>query len=71
YEVFRRRVRAGLINWNRQTTGASSRLPFGGIGHSGNHRPSGFYAIDYCSYPVASLEQPTIVTPAACPGLAE
>ena len=69
YETFRRRVRAGLINWNRQTTGASSQLPFGGIGHSGNHRPSGFHAIDYCSYPVASLEHATAVAPAACPGL--
>lgn len=71
YEMFRRHVRAGLINWNRQTTGANSRLPFGGIGHSGNHRPSGFHAIDFCSYPVASLEQPTVVAPATCPGLVE
>lgn len=47
---------AGIVNWNRQTTGASSAAPFGGVGHSGNHRPSAFYAADYCAYPVASME---------------
>jgi succinylglutamic semialdehyde dehydrogenase len=46
-------VRAGLINWNRPTTGASSELPFGGPGLSGNGRPSAFYAADYCAYPLA------------------
>jgi succinylglutamic semialdehyde dehydrogenase len=56
FEVFRRRVRAGVINWNRPTTGASSAAPFGGIGLSGNHRPSAFYAADYCAYPVATLQ---------------
>jgi succinylglutamic semialdehyde dehydrogenase len=63
YEKFRKRVRAGVINWNRPTTGASGRLPFGGVGLSGNHRPSGYYAADYCSYPVASLEIPTLSLP--------
>jgi len=67
YAAFRRRVRAGLVNWNQQTTGASSRLPFGGIGNSGNHRPSGAFAIDVCSYPVASLERPAVVPPATLP----
>ncbi len=56
YEEFYRRVRAGVINWNTALTGASSAAPFGGIGRSGNHRPSAFYAADYCSYPVASME---------------
>lgn len=56
YEEFIRRIRAGVVNWNRQTTGASGKLPFGGVGHSGNHKPSGFFAADYCSYPVASIE---------------
>ena len=64
YEKFRERVRAGVVNWNRPTTGASGRLPFGGVGLSGNHRPSGYYAADYCSYPVASLEVPTLALPA-------
>lgn len=48
--------RAGIVNWNRQTTGASGAAPFGGIGDSGNHRPSAYYAADYCAYPVASME---------------
>lgn len=67
YEAFRHRVRAGLINWNCQTTGASSKLPFGGVGKSGNHRPSGSFAIDSCSYPVASLESPKVSAPANLP----
>jgi len=50
------RIGAGIVNWNRQTTGASGKLPFGGVGQSGNHNPSGFFAADYCSYPIASLE---------------
>jgi len=48
--------RAGIVNWNRQTTGASSAAPFGGVGLSGNHKPSAYYAADYCAYPVASME---------------
>lgn len=70
YEQFYDSVRAGLINWNRATTGASSALPFGGIGDSGNHRPSGSWAADYCSYPIASLEAPALTKPAKpLPGL--
>jgi len=53
---FLRRSRAGVVNWNRPTTGAASDMPFGGLGASGNHRPSAFYAADYCAYPVASFE---------------
>ena len=68
FEVFRRRVRAGIINWNRPTTGASSAAPFGGVGLSGNHRPSAFYAADYCAYPVATLQSPE-VSPIEYPGL--
>lgn len=56
WETFLALSRAGIVNWNRQTTGASSAAPFGGIGHSGNHRPSAYYAADYCAYPVASME---------------
>jgi succinylglutamic semialdehyde dehydrogenase len=70
YEQFYRGIRAGIVNWNRQTTGASSALPFGGIGASGNHRPSAFYAADYCAYPVASMEAPACELPAQlAPGL--
>jgi succinylglutamic semialdehyde dehydrogenase len=50
------RLRAGLINWNRPTTGAASSLPFGGPGLSGNARPSAFYAADYCAFPIARQE---------------
>jgi succinylglutamic semialdehyde dehydrogenase len=56
YNRFWANVRAGVVNWNRPTTGASSAAPFGGVGLSGNHRPSAFYAADYCAYPVASAE---------------
>jgi succinylglutamic semialdehyde dehydrogenase len=48
-----------LVNWNRTTNGASSRLPFGGIGKSGNDRPTAHYAVYYCTVPVASLEDET------------
>ena len=56
YDRFWANVRAGVINWNRPTNGAPSNAPFGGIGLSGNHRPSAFYAADYCAYPVTSSE---------------
>ncbi|HEY8433834.1 MAG TPA: succinylglutamate-semialdehyde dehydrogenase [Sphingomicrobium sp.] len=56
YDRFWANVRAGVINWNKPTNGAPSNAPFGGIGMSGNHRPSAFYAADYCAYPVTSSE---------------
>ena len=56
YDRFWANVRAGVINWNKPTNGAPSNAPFGGIGLSGNHRPSAFYAADYCAYPVTSVE---------------
>ena len=70
WKRFALRVRAGIVNWNRPTTGAASSAPFGGVGKSGNHRPSAFYAADYCAYPVASIEAATIELPAKLsPGL--
>jgi succinylglutamic semialdehyde dehydrogenase len=54
------RARAGVLNWNRPTTGAAGTMPFGGLGASGNHRPSAYYAADYCAYPVASFEAGTV-----------
>ncbi|MES2831730.1 MAG: succinylglutamate-semialdehyde dehydrogenase [Pseudomonadota bacterium] len=61
---------AGVVNWNRPTTGASSNAPFGGIGYSGNHRPSAFYAADYCAHPVASVEATALEMPThLAPGL--
>ena len=56
FDKFWSHVRAGVINWNKPTNGAPSNAPFGGIGLSGNHRPSAFYAADYCAYPVTSSE---------------
>ena len=56
YDRFWANARAGIVNWNRPTNGASSGAPFGGIGLSGNHRPSAYYAADYCAYPVVSNE---------------
>lgn len=57
YQEFADTVRSGIMNWNTPLTGASGGAPFGGLGLSGNHRPSGFFAADYCSYAVASLEK--------------
>ncbi|MEO5809741.1 MAG: succinylglutamate-semialdehyde dehydrogenase [Sphingomicrobium sp.] len=56
YDKYWASARAGVINWNKPTNGAPSSAPFGGIGLSGNHRPSAFYAADYCAYPVTSSE---------------
>ena len=67
YDRFRDEVRAGVVNWNQPLTGASGAAPFGGVGHSGNHRPSGFFAADYCSYPVASIEVPDLKPPTQLP----
>ncbi len=57
FERFWAEARAGVVNWNRPTNGAPSTAPFGGIGLSGNHRPSAWYAADYCAYPVTSVEE--------------
>ncbi|QMW23549.1 succinylglutamate-semialdehyde dehydrogenase [Sandaracinobacteroides saxicola] len=59
YDDFWAKSRAGIVNWNRPTNGAASNAPFGGIGLSGNHRPSAYYAADYCAWPVASMESET------------
>lgn len=67
YHQFERRIRAGIVNWNRPLTGASSASPFGGVGASGNHRASAYYAADYCAYPQAGLESETITLPAKLP----
>lgn len=62
--------RAGVVNWNKPTTGAASTAPFGGTGRSGNHRPSAYYAADYCAYPVAGMTAPRVSMPKApLPGL--
>lgn len=68
WDRFVTEIRAGVVNWNRPTTGAASAAPFGGLGESGNHRPSAYYAADYCAYPVASFEAPDL-TPVPITGL--
>ncbi|MDO6692065.1 succinylglutamate-semialdehyde dehydrogenase [Aliiglaciecola sp. 3_MG-2023] len=70
YQYFFKRIRAGIVNWNRPITGASSAAPFGGIGESGNHRASAYYAADYCAFPVASVELEQVTLPGTLsPGL--
>lgn len=61
-------MRAGILNWNRPTTGASSGMPFGGPGLSGSLRPSAYYAADYVAYPVAT-QLAEKAAPIPAPGL--
>lgn len=63
FEEFYYGIRAGVINWNTPTTGASSAAPFGGVGRSGNYRPSAYYAADYCAFPVVSTESSLLSMP--------
>jgi succinylglutamic semialdehyde dehydrogenase len=63
YDEFLEEIRAGIVNWNKPITGAASTAPFGGVGASGNHRASAYYAADYCAYPVASMESPSMAKP--------
>jgi succinylglutamic semialdehyde dehydrogenase len=67
YHEVLNRVHAGVINWNTPTTGASSKAPFGGLGKSGNFRPSAFYAADYSAYPVSSAEALKALVPTQFP----
>lgn len=52
-QTFLALIKAGVVSINQPTAGASSEMPFGGVGASGNHRPSAFYAADYCAWPQA------------------
>lgn len=56
YERFWAEMRTGVANWNRPTYDVVMNAPLGGVGLSGNHRPGGSYAADYCAYPVVSTE---------------
>lgn len=60
---FSNEMRAGCVNVNTGTAGASSKLPFGGIGLSGNHRPAGAYSLDYCAFPVAGIVESSDAAP--------
>lgn len=55
WERYFMETNAGCINRNTGTAGASSKLPFGGLGHSGNRRPAAAFSVDYCAYPVANM----------------
>jgi succinylglutamic semialdehyde dehydrogenase len=68
WDRFLEASRAGIVNRNRPTTGAAANMPFGGLGSSGNHRPSAYYAADYCAYPIGSFEADE-VDAVAVPGL--
>jgi succinylglutamic semialdehyde dehydrogenase len=69
FEAFYDDLECGLINWNRGTIGASSRLPFGGLKKSGNHQPTALTSTLYCTYPLASLECETQEISKKSPGL--
>ena len=60
WDIFARKIRAGVVNFNRATTGASGALPFGGPGASGNHNPGAYYAADFCAWPMASQISDTV-----------
>ena len=63
WEQARLRMKAGILNWNKPTTGAASSLPFGGPGLSGNFRPGAYYAADYCAWPQAGQVAKTPSSP--------
>ena len=70
FDKFFSQAHAGVVNWNQPTTGASGAAPFGGVGLSGNHNPSAYFAADYCAYPVASIENAELKMPETkSPGL--
>jgi len=70
WQQFLSRIRAGIVNRNRPTTGANSAAPFGGIGASGNHRAGAYYAADYCAFPISSVEVEKVALPESLsPGL--
>jgi succinylglutamic semialdehyde dehydrogenase len=68
FERFAAELEVGICNWNRGTVGSSSRLPFGGVKASGNHRPAGLASTLYCVDAVAQIRWPTPPAPAPVPG---
>ncbi len=68
WDQFSRDIQAGVVNFNRPTTGASGALPFGGPGASGNHNPGAYYAADFCAWPMASQISPAL-NPIASKGI--
>lgn len=68
-EAFIDNVETGVVHWNRSTAGANSELPFGGIKHSGNHRPAGAWMTQQCVYPQSVLKPATQKTYPSWPGI--
>jgi acyl-CoA reductase-like NAD-dependent aldehyde dehydrogenase/4-aminobutyrate aminotransferase-like enzyme len=56
FEQFVTRTKSGMLNRNRSTNLASPKLPFGGVGRSGNYRPAGAWAHRNVTAPLAILE---------------
>ena len=71
YDLCVQHLRVGILNWNRQITGASGKMPFGGVGRSGNHRPGAWHAIDFCQYPCASIEVDQVQMASLPPGVSD
>jgi succinylglutamic semialdehyde dehydrogenase len=67
YEYCVGRIRTGVLNWNKGTIGASGKLPFGGLGKSGNDRPAGVSATLYCTAAQAHLESQGSFDPESLP----
>jgi succinylglutamic semialdehyde dehydrogenase len=63
FERLAQGLRAGVVNWNSPTVGASGKLPFGGVGDSGNHRPAGIFSSLYCAWPMAVSYGPATLDP--------
>lgn len=67
FEACHEASRVGILNWNKGTVGATGKLPFGGIGKSGNFRPAGVYSGRYATYPVATVIGTELPKPDAIP----
>ncbi len=52
-------LKVGWVNFNRRTTQTTERLPFGGVGKSGNFQPSGLFTVFICSYPKSIYQEDT------------
>lgn len=67
FEHLARGLRVGCVTWNAPTVGSSSRLPFGGLKHSGNHRPAGVFSSLYCAWPQAITRGDARFDPSSLP----
>lgn len=70
FEWLSRQMHVGVIAWNAPSVGSSSRLPFGGLRHSGNLRPAGVFSTLYCTHPQAITRgSSTLDTSSLPPGM--